>query len=474
MDGRLADADAPDLGIRVTGKEALGSLQGFVGHLELAGVHVDGHDLPRIGRFHARAYLSLVDFGASSGMLFFVVARLASCHGVLPIYRKLHKAAALIVGHAALVQFPGRTRPLHPLLRQAMILKYFLPLLALAALAFAVYHVVHTRPLATTAAPPLPPPQAPFAESLAASGVVEACSGNVAVAAPAPGVVAEVFVHVGQEVSAGAPLFCLDDRPLQGQLRVQEARLATARAQLRRLEEMPRDEELKAAAARVGEAQANLKAQEARLVQGRSLGAKGLASAQEVEQLQQAVVAAKEQVARAQAEDRQLRAGAWEADRAVARAAVAEAGTLVEQVKSELKRLTVDAPLAATVLQVNVRTGEAVAERAERSPVVLGDVRRLHLRVDIEEHHVADFRSTAPARALPRGRPEPSFPLRFVRVEPLLVPKRVLRGDGGERSDTRVLQVLYEFDPEKAPVYVGEQMDVFISLDAAHASAKRR
>jgi multidrug efflux pump subunit AcrA (membrane-fusion protein) len=349
-----------------------------------------------------------------------------------------------------------------------MILKYLVPLLALAALAFAVYHVVHTRPLATSAPPPLPPPQAPFPASLAASGVVEACSGNVAVAAPAPGVVAEVFVHVGQQVAAGAPLFRLDDRSLQGQLRVQEARLTTARAQLQRLEEKPRDEELTAAAARIGEALANLKGQEARLAHAKNLASRDLANPQDVEQLQQAVVAAREQLGRAQAEDRLLRAGARDGDRAVARAAVAEAEALVKQVTGEINRFTVTAPLAATVLQVNVRAGEAAADRPERPAIVLGDTRRLHLRVDLEEHHIASFRPTAPARALPRGRPEPSFPLRFVRVEPLLVPRTALRGEAGERSDTRVLQVLYEFDPGKEPVYVGQQMDVFIEAGIGH------
>jgi hypothetical protein len=64
-----------------------------------------------------------------------------------------------------------------------------------------------------------------------------------------------------------------------------------------------------------------------------------------------------------------------------------------------------------------------------------------------------------------RGRSSTPFQLRFVRVEPLVVGKSALKGDSGERSDTRVLQVMYEFDPGKAPVYVGEQMDVFISLE---------
>jgi hypothetical protein len=43
-----------------------------------------------------------------------------------------------------------------------------------------------------------------------------------------------------------------------------------------------------------------------------------------------------------------------------------------------------------------------------------------------------------------------------------------LTGDNTERTDMRVLQVLYSFDPSALPVYVGQQMDVYI--DAALAA----
>jgi multidrug resistance efflux pump len=271
-----------------------------------------------------------------------------------------------------------------------------------------------------------------------------------------------VFVHVGQEVAAQAPLFRLDDRSLQAELKVRQARVATTQAQLARLKQMPRPDELTASAARVGEARAYLKAQQADLERGQQLRKRDLLSPPEVERLQQAVVAAQEQLARAQADDRQLRAGAWERDLAIAQAAVAEAQSLVDQAKAELTRLTVGSPMAATVLQVNVKKGERVTDMP---PVVLGDTHALHLRVDIEEHQIARFHAGASARALPRGQPAPSFSLRFVRVEPLVVPKVALKGESSERKDTRVLQVIYEFDPGKAPVHVGQQMDVFIASE---------
>jgi HlyD family secretion protein len=43
-----------------------------------------------------------------------------------------------------------------------------------------------------------------------------------------------------------------------------------------------------------------------------------------------------------------------------------------------------------------------------------------------------------------------------------VVPKRSLTGDSLERVDTRVLQIIYEFSRPEFPVYVGQQVDVFI------------
>jgi multidrug resistance efflux pump len=275
-------------------------------------------------------------------------------------------------------------------------------------------------------------------------------------------VAAEVFVHVGEEVAAGTPLFRLDDRSLQAELQVREARRASGQAQLARLEQMPRTEEVTASASRVAEARAYLAMQQARLDRAEAQLKARLLSNEEAEQFRQAVVAARKQLDRAEIEDHVLRGGAWEADKAVARATVAEAESLVAQMKTELQRLTVCARGPGTVLQVNVRASEAVGARTDLPPIVMGVVRPLRVRVDVPEHQIGLFQTDAPATAVPRGRPNLRLPLRFVRVEPMVVPRRIFRGETGERSDSRVLQVLYDLDPGTEPIHVGQPLDVFI------------
>ena len=63
-----------------------------------------------------------------------------------------------------------------------------------------------------------------------------------------------------------------------------------------------------------------------------------------------------------------------------------------------------------------------------------------------------------------RGSPETAYPLEFVRVEPYVIPKKSLTGDNTERVDTRVLQVIYALDAADKPIYVGQQLDVFIDV----------
>jgi hypothetical protein len=67
------------------------------------------------------------------------------------------------------------------------------------------------------------------------------------------------------------------------------------------------------------------------------------------------------------------------------------------------------------------------------------------------------------AEAQVRGNPKLKAKLSFVRIEPLVIPKRSLTGDSTERVDTRVLQIIFKIEPtEGIPLYPGQQMDVFI------------
>lgn len=349
-----------------------------------------------------------------------------------------------------------------------MFRKYALPGIALGMLIFALVHVVTAQQQKPPLEPPREPARSAFTFNVAGSGIVEAQSENISVGAALPGVVLEVYVpveKVGQRVQAGEPLFRVDDRALKAQLKVQEANLAAAEAQLARLDAMPRPEELPPSEAKVKVAQASLQLQQDLADRAKRLVNTGAMAAEDIAQRHLAQEVAKQQLSQATADHDLLKAGAWKPDKDIAYASVLQARALVEQTKTELDRLIVRAPVEGTVLQVNVRPGEYVGTPPGQALVVLGCLDKLHVRVDIDEHDIPRYRPGARAEAMVRGNPQVSFPLRFVRVEPYVVPKKSLTGDNTERVDTRVLQVIYAIEKAEQPAYVGQQLDVFLDAD---------
>jgi hypothetical protein len=112
---------------------------------------------------------------------------------------------------------------------------------------------------------------------------------------------------------------------------------------------------------------------------------------------------------------------------------------------------------------VNVRVGEfAPADTLTDPLLLLGSVTPLHVRVDVDETDAWRVEAGAPTVGVLRGNSDIRTGLRFVRFEPYVVPKRSLTGESTERVDTRVLQVIYSLDRGDLPIFVGQQMDVFI------------
>lgn len=347
--------------------------------------------------------------------------------------------------------------------------KTLLPLLALAAFGFAMLNVWGQQRDEQIAPKPslTPPANSPFEKVVAGSGIVEPRTEDISIGSGVPGLVHEVFVKVGDSVRPDDPLFRIDDRSLRADLAVRQAMLASAQASLERLKSMPRKEEIPPSEFRIAEARSRLVEKEdryqraTRLVQTRSI------TEEELIQARQAAQTAKEELGHVTADHELLLAGSWKADIQVAEAAILEAEAQVDKVQVEIDRLQVRAPAfmdvsSFQVLQVKLRPGEYIAAPANTTLIMLGNLDRLHVRVDIDEYDIPRFDKDAKAVAKLRGNPEVSFPLTFVRVEPYVVPKRSLTGDSTERVDTRVLQVIYALEPAIHDVYVGQQVDVFV------------
>jgi multidrug resistance efflux pump len=311
-----------------------------------------------------------------------------------------------------------------------MFRKIILPLLAVCGVVFAAYSVVTGQRQTPPAAPVAEPARPEYASYVAGAGLVEASGENIAVGTTVQGVVTEVYVHRGQQVKAGTPLFKIDDRDLQAELAVRQAAAASA--------------------------EAHVKTEQAAL-------------ADVTDQLNRwQAVADTRAVSRDELQRRRFAVQIQQAKLNQAQADLASARAQVEATRIELDRRIVRAPVDGELLQVKIRPGEYAPAGALPTPLMLiGDTRTLHVRVDVDENDAWRVRPEAAATASVRGNPALKTGLRFVGIEPYVIPKKSLTGDSAERVDTRVLQVLYAFDRGSLPVYVGQQMDVFIEAPPA-------
>lgn len=304
--------------------------------------------------------------------------------------------------------------------------RYIVPTLGVLGIAFAI---IYTTKLSN---PPRPEPQqlslpmaSPYNESISGSGIVEANTRNIAVGSELSGVVTEIYVQVGQDIKKGDALFKLDDRATAADFAVRQKNISVSDANLAR------------ARAELAQAQDQL---------------------QRAQNLRPGISVSNEKL-------QQL---ALEVKTAVAKVSVAAAE--LETARAELKstgvtmdRLIVRAPIDGSVLQVNARIGEYVkAGEAKDPPIVVGNIKPLHVRVSFDENDLWRYKPGSDATGALRGNKDVTFKLKFIRVEPFVVPKRSLTGDTAERVDTRVLDVIYEIADTDAPIYVGQQIDVFV------------
>jgi HlyD family secretion protein len=299
-----------------------------------------------------------------------------------------------------------------------MLRKYIVPLLALAGVVFAVVTVLRGDKVRPPVAPVSDPPRSPYHSSVAGSGIVEASTENISLGTQISGIVAKIFVGIGSNVKAGDPLFTIDERPIQAELATRRAAVQVADAQL-------------------ADARFALSLDE-------PLAADGLITVADLQKKRFAAQKAEAQLLQARAE--------------------------LESVETDLERLTVHAPVDGQVLQLKVHLGEFAsagsAVSGQAPLIVLGSVTPLHVRVDVDENDAWRVRGGASAVGYLRGNEKIRTPLTFVRFEPVVVPKKSLTGDSTERVDTRVLQVVFSFTRGDLPIFVGQQMDVFIDAPA--------
>ncbi len=310
---------------------------------------------------------------------------------------------------------------------------YFLPLLSVIGVLFAIYVVIWSQRTVPTQPILFPPPKSPYPHAIAGAGIIEASSQNISIGCPFNEVIDKIFVIEGDFVKKGDPLFQLDLRNFNAQLEAARASVAAAKV--------------------------NLKDKQEQYSFYLRLRDKKAVSEQIYEQTHYAFLEAQENLN------------------------VAVANEELAQVNIE--RSIIQAPIDGQILQVNIHIGEIAPitpfinaqstwqTAAQGSLMLMGRVTPLQVRIDIDEDDAWRYEKGSAATGFVRGNSHLNFPLDFLRVEPYVIPKSSFTGETTERVDTRVLQVLYNFEKNDFPIYVGQILDIFIESKPIESYVKK-
>jgi HlyD family secretion protein len=312
-----------------------------------------------------------------------------------------------------------------------------------------------------------------------APGRVEPVSGTIKIAAPVMGVIAQVLVKVNDKVFAGEPLIRLVDTEAQARLAAAEAQVAfrmRARneesASKRSARPAPRRRGFgavadrdKAAARRRAEdavADAEKAAAEAQAALDKVAVNRraGSASDAALEAARTALSRARDRLQQQKAELRRIEADPGtplpnfaDGQVNVARAEAAAAAAAID-------RLTIRAPIAGTVLQLNAKPGELAGPANAQPLAVIGDTSALRVRAELDERDLGKIKIGQPVLVRAdafRGR---EFAGKVSFVAPLVEHARISARGQRNMTDVDVVEVLVDLT-QPDPLAVGMKVDAY-------------
>jgi HlyD family secretion protein len=299
----------------------------------------------------------------------------------------------------------------------------------------------------------------PFLTYITGTGVVEPVSGNIMISSPLNRIVEKINVSVNDQVKKGEILFQLHDQDLKANLKIKQKRYEESLSNLQKLKALPREEDLIIALRTLNRAQA---------VFNQAITEYCMAMHCARSTKEKCIYLYKYQQAEAdflvaQAQFEKVRSGAWEPELKIAQDEVEQAKADIEAMEAEIAKASIKSPIDGTVLQINIRKGETLDPN--KTALILGNIEELNLRVGIDQLIESRFHPDSPAVAFKQGDHTTDFPLKFLHVEPFMVPKKYLTNSLNERVDTQILEVLYRIEKDNSHLFVGEQMDVYIYVD---------
>ncbi|HEY7300942.1 MAG TPA: efflux RND transporter periplasmic adaptor subunit [Xanthobacteraceae bacterium] len=298
-----------------------------------------------------------------------------------------------------------------------------------------------------------------------APGLVEPISGEIKIAAPLVGRIVEVLTAANDQVFAGQLLIRLADDEAR-------ARVDSAAAQVALRTRTRNDKSARGRAADRRKAEDSEFDAEKAIIAARSAfdnatvaKRNGRGSDRNVELARSSLTRAQDRLQQQKTDHRRLEADSdvplpteAEGELNMARADFLAAAAAVE-------KLMIRAPIAATVLAVNAKTGELASPSAPQPLVVLGDLSGMRVRAELDERDFGEVKvgqSAVVRTADLRGR---EFAGKVASIAPIVEQGRILRGQRN-LVDLNVVEVLVDL-MEPNGLAVGMKVDVYFRHDVS-------
>jgi len=292
-----------------------------------------------------------------------------------------------------------------------------------------------------------------------APGLVEPWSGEIKMLAPVIGRISEVLVSGGDKVLVGEPLVRLDDEEAR-------VRVATAQAQVA-MRRRARNDQSAGKAAERRRAEDALAEAEAALVEARDgfdraaiARHSGGGADSDLATARAAWTNAQEGVAQKQAQLRKTEAESGTPLPTQSEGALNVARTELRLALAQLDTLTIRAPIASAVLQVNARIGELAAPSSPRPLVSLGDLSTLRVRAELDERDIGKIKLGDKVVVRADAFHDREFIGKVAAIAPIVQAGRINASGVRNLTDYSVMEVLVDLaDP--GPLLVGMKVDVY-------------
>ncbi len=304
--------------------------------------------------------------------------------------------------------------------------------------------------------------QSPYHNFISGTGSVEPKSGNIYVGVPFNRIVKKIYVSVNERVKKGDLLFQLDNQDLMANLRIKQEEYESALASLHKLQALPRKEDLSVSKALLKKGQISFDEAKAQYDMVLNLPTPGAISKEERDRRLYGFQAAEAALKEAEAEFAKTASGTWDLELKIAETQVALAKANVEAMEAEIDRTSIKSPIDGSVLQIAIREGETPGSDPSSTVMILGNIDQLYLRVSVDQFDISLIHPDAGAVAYRQGTQSVEYPLEFIHVEPFMAAKKYVTNAVAEKIDTQVLEIMYRIAKNDPPLFIGEQMDVFI------------